>query len=65
MTNIVYRQHKKQDEEGMTLLGGKRSRNACVQGMQQLWNSLRVIRHLPHTVLFLIASAFYNDGIQV
>lgn len=33
--------------------------------MKQLWNSLKVIRRLPHTILFLVAAAFYNDGIQV
>jgi MFS-type transporter involved in bile tolerance (Atg22 family) len=63
---IEIREHKKQDEEHVSLLGeGKKRRNACIEGMRQLWASLHVIRRLPQTILFLVAAAFYNDGIQV
>jgi UMF1 family MFS transporter len=33
-------------------------------GFQQLWHTLRQLRRLPHTLLFLAAYLLYNDGIQ-
>jgi hypothetical protein len=35
------------------------------KAIMQLWRTLLLLRRVPYTLLFLIASAIYNDGISV
>lgn len=34
-------------------------------GLRQLVEAFRVVKSLPNSMIFLVAAAFYNDGIQV
>ncbi len=39
-------------------------KNLITVGFSELWQTLKELRRLRHTMLFLIAYLFYNDGIQ-
>jgi len=39
-------------------------KNLITVGFSELWQTLKELRRLRHTMLFLVAYLFYNDGIQ-
>lgn len=53
--NVVVTQFVQEDEEGGTVL----------RALKQLWRTIVLLRHIPVTALFLVASAIFNDGISV
>ncbi len=55
MTTLTSRQPLKAAPPGESYL---------TTGFRQLGHTLRTIRRYPHTLLFLVAYMFYNDGIQ-
>jgi UMF1 family MFS transporter len=47
-----------------TVKTAPRKSNLVIIGFTELWQTLKELRRLRHTMLFLIAYLFYNDGIQ-
>ncbi len=41
-----------------------RDKNIVTVGFSEIWKTLKQLKNLRHTLLFLIAYLFYNDGIQ-